>query len=74
MENALAKARPLATGARAARRWRDAQAAATAVAVPRRAGAHARLLGTLQVGWKVKRREMTATSFYFSRLLEFQRS
>jgi magnesium-protoporphyrin O-methyltransferase len=26
------------------------------------------------VGWKVKRREMTATSFYFSRLLEFQRA
>jgi magnesium-protoporphyrin O-methyltransferase len=26
------------------------------------------------VGWKVKRREMTATNFYFSRLLEFQRA
>jgi magnesium-protoporphyrin O-methyltransferase len=27
-----------------------------------------------RVGWKVKRREMTATSFYFSRLLEFVRA
>lgn len=27
-----------------------------------------------KVGWKVKRREMTATSFYFSRLLEFERA
>jgi len=27
-----------------------------------------------RVGWKVKRREMTATSFYFSRLLEFTRA
>ena len=26
------------------------------------------------VGWKVKRREMTATNLYFSRLLEFQRA
>jgi magnesium-protoporphyrin O-methyltransferase len=26
-----------------------------------------------KVGWKVKRREMTATSFYFSRLLEFSK-
>jgi magnesium-protoporphyrin O-methyltransferase len=26
------------------------------------------------VGWVVKRREMTATSFYFSRLLEFERA
>lgn len=27
-----------------------------------------------QVGWKVKRREMTSTSFYFSKLLEFERA
>ena len=27
-----------------------------------------------KVGWKVQRREMTATSFYFSRLLEFVRA
>ena len=26
-----------------------------------------------KVGWKVKRREMTATNFYFSRLLEFSK-
>jgi magnesium-protoporphyrin O-methyltransferase len=27
-----------------------------------------------KVGWRVQRREMTATSFYFSRLLEFVRA
>ena len=25
-------------------------------------------------GWKVRRGEMTATNFYFSRLLEFERA
>lgn len=32
------------------------------------------LLLCVQVGWKVKRREMTSTSFYFSKLLEFERA